>query len=419
MATLKKLFIIVIVIAAIIAAIPLLIPYDHYRPKLETAMSDRLQTAVSIGSIEFTYSPAPMLMLQQVALGKNGEGTIGKVIVPITALNLIHIRSELTNVSLEEVQLQQAFARSLPSRLKPNPGGRDIRLASLKFADCNIVNPDGKVGPVYGIVKLNEDGTFKDVTVTDKDQHAELNIKPLNDKFALEFSAKNWVLPGKYTDARFDQLVMRGLADSDGVTVDDINGLIFGAPAVGQGQLTWNDNWKFSGTLQTKGMQVEPLISLFSENTRSTGRMAATVAFQFDGNNYATLFDHHALQIDFTLTDGELHNFDLVAPLKSQNPSVQQRGGQTRFDVLTGKVTDDNGVVTMKDLQLNGGKFSAVGNLAIDADRKLNGHITARLNSGAIAIAAPLAIAGTLDTPEIRSSGASKPGGAGGTTQIF
>ncbi|MBV8658589.1 MAG: hypothetical protein JO142_12265 [Burkholderiales bacterium] len=419
MATLKKLLIIVVAIAAIIAAIPLVIPYDNYRPKLQTTMSDRLQIPVTIGSIQFTYSPSPMLMLQQVTLGKNGEGTIGKVVVPLTLRNLLHIRSELTNVSIEDMQLQQTFARSVPSRLKPNPGGRDIRITSFNFSNGTIVDQGGQIGPVYGILKLNEDGTFKDVTIRDKEEHAELNIKPLNDKFALEFSAKNWVLPGKYENVRFDQLIMRGMADNNGVAIDDINGLIFGAPAVGQAQLTWNDGWKVTGTLETKGMQVEPLISLFSDNTRSTGRMAANASFQFDGTNYDTLFDHRQIQLNFTLTDGELHNFDLVSPLKSQNPSILQRGGQTRFDTLTGKLADDNGAITMKDLQLNGGKFSAVGALAIGDKRKLNGRITARLNSGAIAIAAPLSIAGTLDAPEIRSGGASKPGGAEGTTQIF
>jgi hypothetical protein len=269
-----------------------------------------------------------------------------------------------------------------------------------------------------GVVALNQDGTFKEVTVSDKDGRAELNIKPLNDKFSLEMTARNWVLPGGY-DARFDQLVMRGVADRNGVVIDYISGLIFGAAAVGQATLDWQHGWKLDGTLETKGMQADPLVSLFSETTRPTGRLTANARFHYEGDGYESLFNQPHVELQFTVNDGDLHNLDLITPLKSQNPSILRRGGQTRFDSLSGSAVFDRGALNINKLVLNGGKFSATGALAVNDKRVINGHLNARLSSGTLVVSAPLTIEGKLDTPEIHSGGAFKPGGGDATTQIF
>lgn len=419
MSALKKLLIAVAVLAALIAIAPLVIPYNKYKPAIEQAMSARLDTSVKIGAINFSYSPKPQLTLDKLTFGSSGEGDVEQVIVPIDFKNLINFRHELSNVSLDRAHFTQAFALSLPARLKPNADGQDISFASLKLNDFSIQLDRDVMGPLSGVLRFNANGTFKLVTITDKDNRANLTIKPVGDKFALDFEANNWLLPGDYPDLRFDQLVLRGLADHDGILVDDINGIIFGAATVGQGKLTWTDGWKLSGSLQTKSIQVEPLISIVSPVTRATGRMAAAANFEFVGASYADLFKHRHIDMKFTVRDGNLHNFDLVTPLKSQNPSVLQRGGQTRFDTLSGDFLLEDSNASLRNIMLNSGKFTASGNLAIGPEKKLNGKVSAKLASGSIVINAPMAVSGTLDAPELHSAGAYKPGGGESSTQIF
>lgn len=419
MSALKKLLIVVAILAALIAAIPLLFPYDRYKPDIERAMTARLDTDIKIAAIHFSYNPKPQLVLDKLTIGRNGEGEVSQILIPIDFKNLINIRHELANISLDKARFTQAFALSLPGRLKPNPGGRDIYFATLKLNELTIQLDKDVMGPLSGLVKFNPDGTFKLVTLSDKDGRANLTIKPADDKFALDFEANNWVLPGDYPDARFDQLILRGIADKEGILIDDINGLIFGAATVGQAKLSWTDGWKLTGSLQTKSMQAEPLISLVSPITRTTGRMAATVNFEFIGQSYADLFKQRHMDMKFTISDGNLHNLDLVTPLKSQNPSILQRGGQTRFDTLSGDFLLDKEVVSLRNLMLNSGKFTATGNLAINAEQKLNGRISAKLASGAIVVNVPMTVAGKLEAPELHSAGASKPGTGDDTTRIF
>jgi hypothetical protein len=328
------------------------------------------------------------------------------------------VNHELTGIELINAQLKQDFAVSLPTRLKPNPGQRDVHFGLLRFSESTLAIGKSSVGPLNGTIKFNNDGTFKDITVSDKSGHAELNIKPLNDKFSIDFSARNWTPPGPY-EIRVDQLVVRGLADHDGVVADDVNGLLFGAAVVGQAQLNWQDGWKLNGTLETKGMDAESLIALVSDTTRATGRLAGTANFAFAGSDYDSIFQQAQLSMKFTISDGQLHNMDLVAPLRSQGATAVRRGGQTQFNTFSGTIANSEKGVSITGISLNGGKFSAVGAINFDPKHQATGHLNTRLSSGAIAVEAPVIISGTLDSPEIRSEGANKPGGVDGTTQIF
>lgn len=418
MSALKKLLIIVLVLAAILAAIPLLIPYDNYKSDLEQNLSTRLGSPVKIDSIQFSYAPKPQLQLQDIQLGDAAENTVGKIVVPVTLRNLFKFRESLADVSLEAATLKQDFALSLPDRLKTKPAGSNIHIASLKLQGLTIQLEKQQVGPFNGALRFNADSSLKNITLSSEDERAKLHIKPEGEQYELDFEAKNWVLPGKY-EVRFDQLILRGQADKNGLLIDDINGLQFGAVAVGTAQLDWVDGWKLRGSLQTRGMQVEELISLASPITRATGRMTGTANFEFSGSGYDTLFDAPMIELKFSVTDGNLHNLDLITPLKSSSPSVLQRGGQTRFDTLTGTYLLNKDSVALRGLALNSGKFTASGNLSIDAKQNISGNIATRLASGVIVVSAPLRVDGTLDAPELRSSGAYKPGAADATTRIF
>lgn len=415
---LKKLLLILLVIGGLIGAAPLVFPYERYKPRLEAALKQRLETEVKLGEIAFSYSPVPQLTISGIDLGSKGEGSVARASIPINVKNLLKFGKELNDLQLEDARFQQAFALSLPNRLKPNPGGRDIHLASFKIRNLSIGSGDKTIGPASAVVNLKADGTFKEITFSDTTGNAELTIKPVGDKFSMALDAHNWVLPGKYP-LRFEQVVMKGVADENGMLIDEINGLIFGSPALGQAQLTWGAEWKLSGNLETRAMQAEPLITTFSPITYSTGRVALATQFQYVGSGYETLFQNPSISGKFTISDGVVHNFDLVTPLKSSNPSSLQRGGQTRFDSLSGDLSYDAAGFALKNIALNSGKFTASGSISVTPDMNMSGRMSARLKSGIIMVEAPMIIDGTLEAPQIHSSGSFKPGDASGTTRVF
>jgi uncharacterized protein involved in outer membrane biogenesis len=419
MSVLKKWLIALAVLASVMALLPLVIPYDHYRPRIEAALKARLDTPVKIGNIDFTYSPRPQLVIESLQFGVQDEARVGKVVVPLTWRNVLQFRSVLHDVSLEDARFTQAFALSLPTRLKPNTGGKDVHFASLRLTNVTVVLDQVEVGPFFGELQFNPDGTFHEVLLTDQNERARLTIRPTGaQQFALALTASNWTTPGKYA-FRFDELTLGGTATPNGLEIDTANGLLMGSAVIGQGRLTWGETWQLQGTVETKSIDAEQLISLFSPNTRATGRMAATANFNYQAAGLGKLLDAPQIDLAFNIRDGRVHNLDLVAPLKSSNPTTLRRGGQTRFDTLSGKLSFRDDVTRLTDIQLDAGAFKANGALTVDAKQALSGRFGARLRSGGIAVDASLSVAGTLDAPELRSGGAFKPGSDDVTTRVF
>lgn len=412
---LKKIAITLAVLGVVVAATPMLIPYDHYKTQVEESLKSRVGIDTRIGQIRFNYEPVPTLFLEDIQFGRDNEGQIGEVRIPITWKNLFNFRTELHQVVIAQALLREDFARSLPGRLKPSGEG-GVHLATLKLERLSLKLPKSEFGPLSGRLELNQDGTFKEVTLSDTNGAVEATIKPKGAKFSIDAFARNWTLPGKYP-IRIDDLTMKGEADNAGAVIDDIRGQVFGAVVTGKAQLDWQSQWKLSGTLETKSMQVEPLIMVFNDITRATGRMAAAAQFEFLGDSYDNLFNQPQIAMSFAISDGNLHNFDLVGPLKSQGPTVQRRGGQTVFETLTGILRLDNDKVLLQDVKLDSGKFKAMGNMAIAPNQDISGKVSAQLKSGALVVQSGMTIAGKLNAPELHSAGTFKPGG--GTTQIF
>ncbi|MFC4159386.1 AsmA-like C-terminal region-containing protein [Chitinimonas lacunae] len=412
---LKKIAITLAVVVAIVAAAPLLFPYDHYKTRVEEALKARIGIDTKIGQIRFGYEPVPTLFLEDIEFGRDNEGKIGQVRVPITWKNLFNFRTELHRVVFAEALLREDFARSLPGRLKPSAEG-DIHLATVKLERLTLQLPKSQFGPLSGGLQLNSDGTFKEVTLTDSTGVAEATIKPKSGKFSIDFQARNWTLPGKHP-VPFDHLTVRGVADANGAVIDDIRGQLFSSVFTGTAQIDWQTQWQLSGTLETKSLQVEPLILVFNDNTRASGRMAAAAQFLLVGDSYENLFTQPQIAMNFAISNGNLHNLDLVGPLKSQGPTVQRRGGQTTFETLTGVFKYDQGKILLQDLKLDSGKFKAQGNLTIAGEQDISGRISAQLKSGSLVVQNTMTVAGKLNAPELHSGGTYKPGG--GTTQIF
>ncbi|MBV1774119.1 hypothetical protein KSF73_00155 [Burkholderiaceae bacterium DAT-1] len=359
-----------------------------------------------IGNISFSYMPKPTFTLSDLRLG-NDAASIGSVTIPVSITNVTRFRHELSDVSINDAILSSEFALALPQHLKPNPGGRDVHFSSIRMENVSIQFRKRALGPMSGVLKLNPDGTFDQVVIRDTNGRSELNIKPSGKRFVITANSDNWILPGKY-HVLFDSITAHGIADENGVLFDDIHGVVFSSAFIGQAQLFWNNGWKIDGSLETKGMQSEPLTKLFSPVTHTAGRMSATALISFSGDSYDTLFSNQAIRMKFSMSDGHLSNMDLVAPIRSQTGAIQ-RGGITRFELLSGELLWLDGRITLKGLSLTSGKFSANGSVHITNDA-IEGRLDSRLQAGIQSIQSNLSINGKLESPEIRSVGTARFG---------
>src|SRR6185295_1901912 len=92
------------------------------------------------------------------------------------------------------------------------------------------------------------------------------------------------------------------------------------------------------------------------------------------------------------------------------------RGGETRFERLSGHLVLDRGTRRLTRLNIVSGSLSADGNVTISPRDELSGRINAKVSAVSVASAGiPLNVAGTLQTPVLYPTGASVAGAALGT----
>ncbi|MBM5571997.1 MULTISPECIES: AsmA-like C-terminal region-containing protein [Deefgea] len=395
------------VIIGLAAALPLVFPYDAFKSDLENTLSTINGGKTTIAKIEFSYQPAPVFTLRNVVIDSADAAQIAEVLIPVTSYNLLNFSKSIRDVTIRNATFSRRFALDLPNRIKSD-SNKGVQIDRLKLEQASVKLESSTVGPVDGELHFNPDGSIGDLVIRADQGRAEIQVQPASaGEFKVQFNAKGWELPFTYP-VKFDFLKLMGTANADGLQIPDIRGDIYGGIVTGSAQLSWGQEWVLTGQLFSKSINVEPLMTIFSPITRSTGRMNSDVTFKYQSPSYHQLFKEPQIQGRFIIQDGTLHNFDLITPLKSQSPTVLRRGGQTNFSSLAGGIAINSNSIKLSNLILESGKLRSRGNVVIQ-NGKISGSVASQLAAGAIIVSNNLSIAGLLSAPELRSEGANRP----------
>ena len=121
------------------------------------------------------------------------------------------------------------------------------------------------------------------------------------------------------------------------------------------------------------------------------------------------------LDTDFEIAEGVLRKVDLAAAARSVFGKRDNKGGETRFEQLTGHLGIDQDGYHFYDLSIVSGLLKAEGEVSISRSKALSGEITAEVRGTASLIATPLAISGSIDNPVVLPTKAALAGAAVGT----
>ncbi|MGL6040892.1 MAG: hypothetical protein ACRC01_06805, partial [Deefgea sp.] len=321
--------------------------------------------------------------------------------------NLLNFGQSIRDVVVRNAEFSRAFALDLPNRIKSDTSN-GVKIDRLNLERASVKLEASSVGPIDGELHFNPDGSIGDLVIRADQGRAEIQVQPATaGQFKVQFNAKGWELPFGHP-VKFDFLKLMGTANSEGLQISDIRGDIYGGIVTGSAQLSWGEEWILTGQIFSKSLNVEPLITVFSPVTRSTGRMNSDVTFKYQSASYNQLFKQPQIQGRFIIQDGTLHNFDLITPLKSQSPTVLRRGGQTNFSTLAGGITINSNSIKLHSLILESGKLRSRGNVVIQ-NGKISGSAASQLAAGAVMVSNNLNITGMLSAPELRSEGSNRP----------
>ena len=410
MEKIKKPLIILIIFLAIIAALPVIVPLQLFSGDLTRLLQRITHSNIQLQQLGFEYSPRPALVLQDITIdGDPAIGHIEFIRVPISGYNLFHWGSELRGITVEGGHFSPAWAMQLPQKLRPQGGESLLHFSELHLLRTSIVRNNSEVGPVDGVLKFDSGSNLAGLTVTDAAGRVTVEILPQGSDFAMSLTASGWDMPLAYP-VHFDNLYMKGIANQAGLQVTEIHGELYSGVVSGTAHVEWADGWKLAGSLHASSVQAEPLTKLLNPTTYVSGRMEGDGNFAYAGDGYQTLLANPQLDGAFLIKEGAIHNFDLVAPLKSSVPVVYARGGITRFEAMTGKIALQNGVVQISETKVDAGKFTAAGNMKIEVGNKLSGMAQAKLQAGVISASSQIRIGGKIDAPVFSTGGAWRQG---------
>jgi hypothetical protein len=165
------------------------------------------------------------------------------------------------------------------------------------------------------------------------------------------------------------------------------------------------------GQFDTANVEVS---ALTAPSATLTGRIEAHTDLHAGFREPAAIPDVLQTETKFTVHNAVVHGIDLEKAVKSIGLN---RGGETHLNTLAGNVSTQGHAVQLSNLVATSGKLSANGNVAMAANRSLNGRITVDLASGAAGgeIGVPLAVGGTLDSPSVTLTRGALVGAAIGT----
>jgi hypothetical protein len=150
-----------------------------------------------------------------------------------------------------------------------------------------------------------------------------------------------------------------------------------------------------------------------------SGRLTASPQFSSKAPSAGQIGDTLRLDTPFDIHNGVLHGVDISKAAVSLINKEAGKGGETRFDKLSGHLAMDRGTRRLTQLNIASGALSADGHVTISPKDNLSGRINANVKAVTVATGAvPLNVAGTLQAPWLYPTGGTVAGAAAGTAVL-
>lgn len=412
----KRLFLVFAVLVALLAVVPLFVSLDDYRPRVEQLLSEKLKEPVSIKRLRLAGLPLPHVVVDGIDIGKS-DLKVGRIAVTPDLLSLLSDTKVIRSIDIEGLVLTQKAIDRIPVWTRADPKAKPaeftVQVRSIRLDDATLKLQKGGFGPFDARIALAAGGVPEHADISTRDGKFKASIKPAGDKFNIAVDAKGWRPPAG-PPILFDELQVKGVATLNDANLSDIRARLYGGSVSGTSTVGWQKGLQVKGAYQVSGVELRELVPLFSPKTRISGRLTAKPVFSGSAPGAEQLKNALKLETPFDVRDGVLYGVDIQKAATSL--ITRDSSGDTRFETLSGHYAMDRGTQRITNLKVASGSLAADGNVTIAPDKALSGRINAQVKAGGVAaVAVPLNVSGTLDSPMALPTGASLAGAAVGT----
>jgi uncharacterized protein involved in outer membrane biogenesis len=414
---------ILVAAALLLAIVPFFISLDDYIPTIEKEVSARLKEPMKIGSLRAVGLPLPHLTVSGIAVGKTEDIKVGKVTVTPDLWSLLDATKVIRSIEIDGLVLTQKAIDKIPAWIPEHAKAGQpaqppaFRLEAIKLYDAVIKLEKASFGPFDARLTLSDDGNLESASIVTRDGQLKVHVKPEQSRYLIDVSAKAWKLPVGPT-IHFDELVVKGVATLKGANFSELHAKLYGGTIRGQMAVGWQKGVQLKGSATVSQVEIGPLLKALDKPQNMSGRLSARPVFSAHAANPERILDGLRLETPFGVQGGVLHGVDIRKAATSLLSKDGGKGGETRFDKLSGRLNIDRGTRRLTQLDIVSGSLSADGNVTISPRDELSGRINTRIKAASVAAAVPLSVTGTLDSPLLFPTGGTVAGAAAGTAVL-
>jgi uncharacterized protein involved in outer membrane biogenesis len=408
----------------ILAVAPFFISLNDYIPRIEREVSARIMEPVQISGLRAGGLPLPHVTITGITVGKSGDIQVGRVTVTPDLLSLLRATKVIRSVEIEKLDVTQQAIDKLSalagSGAKPAPSAEPqaLRVESVRLDGAVLKLQKGSFGPFDARLSLDQSGSLESALLTTGDGKLKARVKPEGDRYLIDASAKDWKLPVGAA-ILFDELTVKGVATPQDASFSEVRAKLYGGAVTGNVHLAWRKGMQMKGAAQVSQVEIGLLLQALDKPRSMSGRLTAQPQFSANARSADQIGEVLRLDTPFDVQNGVLHGVDISKAAVSLINKEAGKGGETRFDKLSGHLAMERGTRRLTQLNIVSGSLSANGNVRIAPNDALSGRINANVKAVTLATGAvPLNVSGTLANPRVFPTGGTVAGAAAGTAVL-
>ena len=409
----------------LIVAVPWLVPTSAWLGPLQEKASKALGAKVAVGDLRLALVPLPHLTATKIDIGEGAIRVESVTIYPeLTTLfssvrKIRSVNAEKLIISRKGTDMIAALAAAPPGA-KPGAGnapgapgsggsgtgssssnGSDassappVEVGKLRLRDAEVEISSGKL-PLIDLDVEMEGLSLVNALVSFDGGKAKLTVEPKGEGWDVALNASNWVLPVGMP-LKFDSFKATGHATKQGLSMPEITGKMYGGELKAKADLGWQKNWRLGGNAAIEHLDIMPALQAMKMKAMMSGRLDTSGPFSAQAATPTGLVDTFTADFAFNVKDGTLHGFDLASA--ATNFITGAKGGQTRFDQLTGHALVNGHAYKLRGVHVASGALSANANVDISAAKQLGGRVDVDLKRTGGVVSVPLAVSGSVNDP--------------------
>ena len=372
------------------------LPFNGQKAIFEKLASAQFSQPVTIKSLHAALMPKPHWRAEGVSVGEGGQIRIDAINAGSSIGGLLGSDGGINSLDLDTVTITE---QGLGLLLSGKVGQVTLALPKLSAKNVKFSSPLLQVPITDVSLEVAADGNWQKITAQSADKKFLVEFEASADGTQIKLDAAGYAPPlgltpeavGKAAGASLSDFRAVGKLTGSQLAVSAFSGGVFEGVVEGKANVTWADELRVAGEIETKRIGANVLMPTLFE----TGILSSRGGFTMNGADSATLEKSVRLDGNFLIERGELRRVDLGKILQGGGSS-----GKTAFATLVGRYFYTEGKTLTRDVKLGAAILTANGNAELSAEKKLSGKFAVELKSAQLTVKGNLNVSGPLSEPQ-------------------